>query len=180
MIEKTHPDKNHEAFPMILFTDSSVSPQSKLAVGGYLLVSKLDTATARSRKSHQVQLKTFADGGISSTELELRTMIWALGSIQSDLNSAELTVYTDSQNVAGLIDRRARLEQKEFRNRFGERMKQADQYQIFFGLLDKLNQHTMVEIVKIKGHRRRSERTELEQLFSLVDQATRHRLRSMG
>ena len=164
---------------MILFTDSSASPQNNLGVGGYLLVPETELSRTTRDGFHEVHLKLFEGEGVSSTKLELRTMIWALGCIQPNLDAEKLTVYTDSQNVAGLIGRRARLEQKSYRNRFGEVMKQAEKYQTLFALLDDLNQQSTVEILKIKGHQRKYKRTELEKLFSLVDQATRRRLRNL-
>jgi len=164
---------------MILFTDSSVSSKQNLGVGGYLRVYDASGAINLPGDLDSVQLRTFTHEGISSTELELKTLIWALDKLQTDLKGVKLTVYTDSQNVAGLIERRARLEQKGFRNRSGDLLKQARSYKLLFELLDKLSESSEVEIIKIKGHQRKSERSELEKLFSLVDQATRRRLRSL-
>lgn len=149
---------------MHLFTDCSVSPKTHTGVGGYLYLEDRNEATEDS-----IELKSFEN--VSSTELELRTLLWALNSIENLTEG--LLIFTDSQNIVGLLDRRERLEQKEFRNATGKVLKHAEIYQEFFQLSDKLN----FEVIKVRGHSRKSEKTNLERIFSLLDRATRKELR---
>jgi ribonuclease HI len=152
---------------MKLLADCSVSPDTGLGIGGYLLVGESNVPPAT--LADCVKLKAF--DGVSSTELELRTIIWALSDTKGDLDG--LHVYTDSQNVLSLIERRGRLEQHDFRNRSGIRLKHASLYQEFYALLDELG----FEVRKLKGHRPKKERSDLEMAFSLVDRMTRKELR---
>lgn len=149
---------------MLLFTDCSVSPKTRSGVGGYLLLADLDVSS-----EDVIQLKSFED--VSSTELELRTLLWGLNSLDQPVEN--LKIYTDSQNIAGLLNRRKRLVQKVFQNSSGNALKHAEIYQEFFQLADELN----FEVIKVKGHSRRNEKTKLEIIFSLLDRATRKELR---
>lgn len=149
---------------MHLFTDCSVAPQTRSGIGGYLYLEDLNEVSADS-----IQLKSFEN--VSCTELELRTLLWALNSLE--YRGKALKVYTDSQNITGLLNRRQRLEQKEFRNASGKVLKHAEIYREFYQLADELN----FEVIKVRGHCRKSEKTDLERIFSVLDRRTRNELR---
>ena len=152
---------------MNLLADCSVSPDTGFGIGGYLLVGETDIRSAS--LADCVKLKSFE--GVSSTELELRTIIWALSDVQKGFGG--LKVYTDSQNVLSLIERRERLERNDFRNRSGARLKHSSLYQEFYALFDEIG----FEVMKVKGHSRMKDRSDLERAFSLVDRVTRRELR---
>lgn len=152
---------------MNLLADCSASPDTGFGIGGYLLVGEADNLSAS--LADCVRLKAF--DGVSSTELELRTLIWALSELKKDLDG--LRVYTDSQNVLSLVERRERLEKRDFRNRSGLRLKHGNLYREFYALLDELG----FEVRKVKGHCRMKERNDLEIAFSIVDRMTRKELR---
>ncbi len=63
---------------IILFTDGSINPQSKIGYGAYLAVAEIDLSH-ESLKKH-VKIKRFED--TSSTKLELQTLLWALEDIK--------------------------------------------------------------------------------------------------
>jgi len=149
---------------MHLFTDCSVAPQTRSGIGGYLYLEDLNEVSADS-----IQLKSFEN--VSCTELELRTLLWALNSLK--FRGKDLKIYADSQNITGLLDRRQRLEQKEFRNASGKVLKHAEIYREFYQLADELS----FEVIKVRGHSRKSEKTELERIFSVLDRRTRNELR---
>ncbi len=136
-------------------------------MGGYLLLESVEAVS--DSLSERIRLKAFSD--VSSTELELRTLTWALSDLGAPIEG--LRVYTDSQNILGLVDRRERLERNEFSSRSGERLKHAALYQEFYALLDDMG----FEVSNVKGHRPSKDRSDLEKAFSLVDRLTRRELR---
>ena len=107
----------------------------------------------------------------SSTQLELQVVLHALGEIQSF--GGRITVHTDSQNVVGLWERRARLEETGYRNGRGQMLKNHDLYREFFRRINDLD----CEFVKVWGHRASGQRSRIDKIFTLVDRASRTALR---
>ena len=91
---------------LFLFTDGSVNVQSKIGYGAYLGLS--DIGASLDLLETRVKVKRFEQ--TSSTKLELETLLWALGDIDS--SGCRVTVFTDSQNIVGLPSRRKRFEKK--------------------------------------------------------------------
>ncbi len=146
---------------LLLFTDGSVHPTSRIGYGAYLAVT--DESADR-----EVHVKRFED--TSSSQLEIETLLWALRKTQPQT----VTLYTDSQNIIGLPDRRERLKKQEYRSKSGARLNHAELYQEFFTLTDQFN----YTLVKVKGHRRAHQKTPIDRLFTLVDRASRQALRA--
>ena len=152
---------------MYLLTDCSVSRQAEFGIGGYLLIQNFEQSLDSG--SENIRLTRFE--GASSSELELRTLLWALSERGSE--SRKLKVVTDSQNIVGLAERRNRLERTNFRNGKGERLRLADHYRQFFRFFDEY----AFDVFKVKGHTRKSEQSEIERLFSFLDRSVRKELR---
>jgi ribonuclease HI len=153
---------------LILLTDGSVHAQSKIGFGAYLAFS--ETGASPEQLKGRIQLRRFEQ--TSSTRIELQTLLWALTELQT--NDCSLTVYTDSQNIVGLPDRRARLEQTDFRSAQGKRLNNYELYQQFYSVTDRLN----CQIVKVRGHQVAQDKDEIDRLFTLVDRAARRALRA--
>lgn len=155
---------------LMLFTDGSVDVASWLGYGAYLMLSErgcsLDSLRLR------VNVKRFEQ--TSSTRLELQTLLWALSEIQP--SGRRIIIHTDSQNIIGLPERRARLEQNEYRSRQGRRLNHYELYQEFYRVFDRLD----CCMVKVWGHQKSSQKTEIDQIFTLVDRASRNALRTAG
>lgn len=151
---------------LLLFTDGSAHPTSRIGYGAYLAIPDLN-ADFQSLEVC-VQLKRFED--TTSTRLEIETLIWALRKTQPQA----VTLYTDSQNIIGLPARRERMEKQKYRSNAGTPLNHAALYQEFFSLIDLLD----YTLVKVKGHRRSHQKTPIDQLFSLVDRASRQALRA--
>ncbi|MEE9368113.1 MAG: RNase H family protein [Pontiella sp.] len=151
---------------LLLFTDGSAHPTSRIGYGAYLAIPDLnvDFEMVETR----VQLKRFEN--TSSTRLEIETLIWALQETQPQT----VIVYTDSQNIIGLPDRRERMEKHGYRSKAGVQLKHAELYQDFFRMTDSLN----FTLVKVKGHNRSHQKSQIDQLFTLVDRASRRALRT--
>jgi ribonuclease HI len=147
--------------PLNLFTDGSVHPPSRIGLGAYLAATDLQT-------DPQIQLKRFEN--TSSSQLEIETLIWAL----HELQPKTVTIYTDSQTIIGLPGRRARFEERDYLTQQNKPVKQADLYREFFRLTDQIN----CTFVKVKGHKRSREKSRIDELFTLVDRASRQALRS--
>ncbi|MDA3903402.1 MAG: ribonuclease H [Desulfuromusa sp.] len=161
------PRSRDEQSKLILLTDGSVNAQSKIGYGAYLAVSELGLSLDELRT--RVKVKRFEQ--TSSTKLELQTLLWALSEIKT--SGCKLTVYTDSQNIIGLPGRREQLEQNDYRSNKNKLLDNYELYQQFYRLIDLLD----CELVKVRGHQASKQKNEIDQLFTLVDRASRKALR---
>jgi ribonuclease HI len=151
----------------LLFTDGSVHPQTKVGFGAYLL---LQESTLSSHVSLQnIQTKKFEN--TSSTKLELETLLWAFKEI--DIKLFPLLVYTDCQNILGLMKRREKFEHNNYKSKTGKEIKNHLLYKEFYAFTDLYT----CEFIKIKGHQKKEFKDELDKIFSLVDKAARNALR---
>jgi len=152
---------------LFLFTDGSVDPKSKIGYGAYLAIDESDLAIVSKR--NLIKVKSFDD--TSSSKLELQTLIWALAEIQGA--SRKVVVYTDSQNIIGLSTRRVGLEQNDFYSAKNKRLSNHQLYREFYKLMDQLD----CELIKVAGHLSSSQKDTIDQLFTLVDRASRKALK---
>jgi ribonuclease HI len=150
-----------------LFTDSSVNPQEKIGFGAFLKI--IDDKIPLIEMKTIIKTKRFED--TSSTKLELQTLLWALDEIKDESDTIE--VYTDCQNIIGLEDRRKRLESNDYTSSKGKLMNNHDLYKLFFEKVDKLN----LVFIKVKGHKKTSLKDDIDNIFNLVDKASRNALR---
>ena len=150
---------------ILLFTDGSVNTKTNIGCGAYFYVEennyKIEEIT--------VVVKRFKE--TSSTKLELQTLLWALKEI-TEVNS-KIVVYTDSQNIIGLPDRRKRLEINNYHSKNNKLLKNHELYREFYQFTTSLN----CEFLKIQGHLVSNQKNELDKLFTLVDRASRKALR---
>jgi len=152
---------------LILFTDGSVNPQSKIGYGAYLAVSDIDISIDSLLKL--VQVKRFEE--TSSTKLELQTLLWALTEI--DQEGKKVILYTDSQNIIGLPGRRDRFEKNDYYSKNGKRIGNYKLYQEFYQITDQLD----FELYKVIGHKVSKLKDNIERIFTIVDRASRKALR---
>ena len=150
-----------------LFTDSSVNPQEKIGFGSFLII-KDENLTLENLKKN-IKIKRFEN--TSSTKLELQTFLWSLEEIKN--KDVIIEVYTDCQNIIGLQDRRERLEKNNFHSSAGKLMNNHDLYKKFYKFFDKTN----LVFIKVKGHKKTSLKDEIDNIFNLVDKASRNALR---
>jgi len=152
---------------LILFTDASVNTQSKVGYGAYLVIrssdlnSSIDTVT--------VKTKEFRD--TSSTKLELQILLLALGELLGESN--EIVVYTDSQNIVGLGDRREALQRSDYKTKANKLLNNYELYKQFFQMTDQLN----CQFIKVKGHQPTKNKNNIDRWFTLVDRAARKALK---
>lgn len=154
-----------------VFTDGSVNVKARVGYGACLIVT--DLTTPFELLKDKIKVKRFAQ--TSSTKLELQTFLWALGEAVTTPNDHEnvLTVYTDCQNIIRLPERRARLERDNFFSRNNKPLNGSELYREFYRVTTTLN----CELIKVVGHTSVGERNNIDKLFRLVDQASRHALR---
>ncbi len=152
---------------IFLFTDGSVNPQSGEGVGAYLLIDKSEFSSSELEK----KIKTKKFYNTSSTKLELETLLWALSEVS--LKSFKTIVYTDCQNIIGLSARRDGFERKNYMTGKYKQIKNHELYKDFFKIVDILD----CEFIKVKGHKKTSVKDEIDEVFTLVDRATRKTLR---
>ena len=158
-----------------LFTDGSFDPKTKIGVGSFLLLPSSHLATPLEELDHRslndlLKFKQFSD--TSSTQLEIETALWALEAFANTSNEA-LDLHTDSQGVAGLLERRTRLEATEFISKKTQReLNHAPLYRRFYALYDDMN----FQVIKVAGHQRKATHDTIQRLFSIVDQGARKAL----
>ncbi len=152
---------------MILLTDGSVNTHTNIGYGAYLSVSErgltVDSLKAR------VKVKRFEH--TSSAKLELQTLLWALSDIKA--LCSKVTVYTDSQNIMGLQERRDRLEKNDYFSKKNKRLNNYELYQEFYRMIDQLD----CKFIKVRGHQLSKQKDDIDRLFTLVDRASRNALR---
>ncbi len=153
---------------LILLSDGSVHAQSRIGYGAYLAVTK--PGLSLEELISQVRVRRFTQ--TSSTKLELRTLLWALSDIQ--VSGRKVIIYTDSQNIIGLPNRREQLERKTYRSNTNRLLNNHELYQEFYRLTDRLD----YELVKVHGHLTSKQKEDVDRLFTLVDRASRQALRA--
>jgi len=158
--------------PLIVFTDGSVDSKTHIGYGAYLILSDL-TLPPHIQKA-KVKIKQFEN--TSSAKLELQTLLYALNEIAITFvgENTYITVYTDSQNIVKLPARREKLEQQNFYAQDGKRLNNAELYQEFFKLVDQFD----CQFIKVKGHKAKSAKDDVDRIFELVDRASRAALRA--
>lgn len=152
-----------------LFTDGSVDPQSKIGFGASLIVSDLALSTDEAKGL--VELIQFEE--TSSTKLELQILLHTL--VKLETCKQRVIVYTDSQNIVGLPDRKLRLEKNKYVSKNGRLIDNHELYKAFYRITDLLD----CKIVKVKGHKSSSLKNRIDFFFTLVDRAARNGLRAL-
>jgi ribonuclease HI len=152
---------------LLIFTDGSVNIRSGIGYGAYLAISKRGLLPESLRPL--IQVRKFAD--TSSTKLELQTLLWALN--EAPASGKKVIIYTDSQNIMSLRERRDRFEQKDYRSKQNRRLNHYELYLEFFRITD----HLDCEFIKVRGHKASHQKDEMDALFALVDRASRNALR---
>ena len=150
-----------------LFTDSSVNPQEKIGFGAYLFVEDENKSFEELKKN--IKLKKFEN--TSSTKLELQALLWAFEHIVD--KNIIIEVYTDCQNIIGLENRKDKLKKNNFKSSSGKIISNNELYKEFFEKLDEIN----VMFIKVKGHKKNNLKDEIDNIFNLVDKASRSALR---
>ena len=148
-----------------IFTDGSVNPKTKIGFGACIVISGDD-----SNNVNNITVKRFDNS--SSTKLELQTIIWALNEVK-DID-AHIIIYTDSQNVIGLLNRRNKLEQSNYISGKGKQFANHELYKQFYLFVDRFD----IKFIKVKGHIKSSKKNEIDKLFTIVDRASRNALRN--
>jgi ribonuclease HI len=152
---------------LFLFTDGSVNTKTNAGWGAFLAV--FDNEVPPEKLIKKVKLKRFER--TSSSKLEIQTLIWALSEVLDF--KGKVTVYTDSQTIVGLPDRRVRLEKNDYLSKSGRLINSHELYREFFAITDQIN----CEFIKIKGHNKTSLKDNVDWLFTIVDRASRNAVR---
>ncbi len=153
---------------LLLFTDGSVNTKTKVGYGAYLLIEK--PLSLPITYKNQIKLKCFKN--TSSTKLELEILLYALNKLKN--HKGKITVYTDSQNIISLPERREKLELANYQTSKNKLHANHEIYKEFFLLVEKIN----LEFIKVQGHLPKHNKNEIDLLFSLVDKASRKALKN--
>ncbi len=150
-----------------LFCDGSVNPQRKIGFAAYFILRDEEQNFESIKKS--IKIKKFED--TSSTKLELEVLLWALE--DELIMNEKIVVYTDCQNILGLEKRREKLEANNYKTSTGKIVKNHVLYKKFYKIIDNLD----CTFEKVKGHKKTSQKNDIDKLFNLVDKASRKALR---
>ncbi len=150
-----------------LFCDASVDPTSGIGFGACLLVSHDYPVIEKLAKD--IHIRRFE--ATTAARLELQTLLWALHELIPQ--QARVVVHTDSQTVCQLPQRQQRLEANNFCSSTGRPLNNADIYREFF----QVYAAGTINFCKQQGHLPALERRLDDQIFRLVDQASRKALR---
>ena len=153
-----------------LFTDSSVNPQSKIGFAANLFIKE----EGQTLEGLNLQIQTKKFDNTSSTKLELQSLLWALSTLVDE--EAFITVYTDCQNIITLKQRREKFEKNAYLTSKGTLIGNHDLYKEFYSLTDKIH----CEFIKVKGHKKNHLKDEIDTIFTLVDKASRNKLRAFN
>ncbi|APW66058.1 ribonuclease H [Poseidonibacter parvus] len=150
-----------------LFVDGSCNPQEKIGFGAYVLIDdeNYDLEYLKSK----VILQRFEN--TSSTKLEIQTFLWALEDI--DKKESFIKIYTDCQNIIGLPKRKEKLKSLNYHSSSGKILNNSQLYKKFFELTQKYN----CEFIKVEGHKKNSLKNDIDNIFNIVDKASRSALR---
>ena len=160
-----------------IFTDGSVNQETKTGAGCFLILTDNELLNFDPDYFRRKIERTLFQN-TSSTKLEIQTILFALSEIEknTDLASCKLDIYTDSQNIISLPSRKQKLISRDYRTGNGEReLKNAELYQRFLAILDK----TDFRIIKVKGHKKKNEKDEIDLIFTLVDRESRRASREI-
>ena len=152
---------------LLLFTDGSMNPQSKIGYGAYLAIPGLNIPIDI-LKDH-IKVKRFIN--TSSTKLELETLLWAFKEINPKVK--KVILYTDSQNIIGLQARKERFEKNNYLSKKQKPIRNRELYKEFFTISDNLD----LELFKVDGHKPSKQKDTIDTFFNLVDKASRRALR---
>lgn len=150
-----------------LFTDGSVNPKHNTGFGAYLHVNESDVYLESLNQS--VKVKRFDN--TSSTKLEVETMLWALNQINPD--DVRLIVFTDCQNILSLETRREKFEKNDYMTKKNKKIANHELYKEFYKITDTIE----CQFVKVKGHKPKNDKDNIDKFFTLVDKASRNALR---
>lgn len=151
-----------------LFTDASVNPQMGLGYGAYLFFAEYEINAPYPEE----RIKTRKFRNTTSSRLELQILVWALGNMK--FKNRKIIIYTDSQNIISLLDRKEKLIKSNYMNKNNELLKNHKLYKRFYKLLT----YNDCDIIKVKGHKKKEDKDGVDKLFTLVDRASRDALRS--
>ncbi len=150
-----------------LFVDGSVNNHSKIGYGAFLHLSGEDIMFEELKE--QIKVKQFE--GTSSSKLELQTLLWGLKCINP---KGKIKIYTDSQNIIGLLDRRKKLVKNNFKSQNNRLISNHELYEKFYEVCDQIT----AEFIKVSGHMKSNEKEAIDHIFTLVDRASRNALRN--
>lgn len=158
----------------MLFTDGSVDTKTRVGFGAYLAVKDMELPLVDLKA--KVKVKQFEN--TSSTKLELQALLWAMDDalLLSPEKPIRVFIYSDSQNIVGLLARRSGLEQRDYYASNGKLLNNAELYQQFFKAIDQCN----CQIIKVDGHKPQDIKNNVDRVFALVDKASRSALREFN
>ncbi len=162
-----------------LFTDASLHAKLSCGVGAFFVlpIAMLDIAGGTGAAALLDRLRFQRFTATSCTALEVQTALWALESYRKDCRGRDegrLQLYSDSQCIAGLLNRRAALENNDFCAKRSRRaLNNASLYRRYFELYDAQE----FDVIKVTGHTRPSSRDTAHSIFSFLDREVRQALR---
>ncbi len=166
---------------ILVYTDASFSQTASLGVSCFLIFTNQENHDSGKPFNDLVKTKSFTEK--TNIRAKLRSAIFALEATAERLQAiksinvqVEINLYTDCQAISQLLKRRVRLEASGYKSARKQKvLTNADLYQIFFSLCDRLQPN----IHWVKGHSKNSEQSLIQRHFTVIDQMARKELRAL-
>lgn len=144
------------------YCDASFSPETKNAICGW----KIGEDNA---------MQTMLLINTNNTRAEIIGLIHLIHLVNKLPNNSTYIIYTDCLSVIDRIKKRGKLQNKNFCNRKGQSLANADIYQELFSILKE-----NIKIIHIDGHLPKNKRNNDNKIFSEIDIAVRRKLRAQS
>lgn len=162
-----------------IYTDASFSKNDSFGVSGFMVFFQDENHNKSLIDERGIRLKSFQES--NNIRSELLGAIYALEMFKLEMESKNLNIktldvhlYSDCQTLTNLLKRREKLEAHNFiSGRKKSLLANADLYQYFFALYDKMNP----TIHWVKGHSKNDNQTLFQKNFQIIDRAVRKELR---
>jgi ribonuclease HI len=139
------------------YCDASYNVKHKIAIFAFKIGTK--------------KIKTFRLKNTNNTRAEITCLITLIK--QLDLCN-KYTIYTDCQSIINRLSKKDLLIQKNFKNKRGVELNNADLYSELFTIIN-----DNINILHIKGHVKKKDMNDHNIEFSKIDKHVRSNLRSL-
>lgn len=144
-----------------VYTDGSCHTQLKIGAWASIILNNNEKIKLSGTEQNTTHNRMEIQASIES----IRYIIEQIAGFQ------EINIYTDSQYVVGLLERKNKLKTANFLTKKGESIQNPDLVQKFIFLLE----NYPIKLIKVKAHQKKS---ELENLNIEVDMMVRRLLRN--
>lgn len=165
---------------IFVFCDASIAIKDKIALGAFLILDESFEKNSfaffsTQEKSLQDKIQYIRFETHKSTLAEIKTFLHIMKKLKP-LENKKVLFFTDCQTLTDLYgERRQKLLDRDFKKTNGTPLPHGETYRELINFF----QNYDIRLQKVKGHKPKKEKdNKIDQLFSLVDSASRKKLRT--